>query len=350
MTQKTNRLKAKRPTITEIATQAGVSVPTVSRVLNSHPDVAPDTRARVEGVLRTSGFVRSRSKNTLRKKSIGIVELVLPDLFTTFYHVEIARGIGEVLERTEFRLAISTTGNSLQGEQRWLTNVSPETTDGVLLVLPYNHNNELEVLHQRNIPFVVVDHHGDLGTDIPSVGATNWTGGRTATEYLLSLGHRRIAMISGHADMRCSLDRIAGYQAALLSAGITPNPAYIRQGDFSQQAGYEQTCQLLDLPEPPTAIFAGCDMQAMGAYSALHARGVSIPDEMSVIGFDDLPIASIVTPGLTSIRQPLMEMGRVATTMLLRLLENEPLDSMRMELTTTLVTRQSCARRASDNN
>jgi LacI family transcriptional regulator len=164
-----------------------------------------------------------------------------------------------------------------------------------------------------------------------------------ATEHLLSLGHRHIAVIRGDADLRCSRDRVAGYRAALEDAGIPIEPELVRHGEFSQQTGYEQTCALLDLPEPPTAIVAGCDAQVMGVYSALRERGLSVPNDMSVIGFDDVPIASIITPALTTIRQPLVEMGRVATTMLLRLIAEEPLDSMRVELTTTLVERDSCA-------
>jgi LacI family transcriptional regulator len=198
-------------------------------------------------------------------------------------------------------------------------------------------------LRHHQIPFVVVDHRGELGPDIPSVGATNWLGARTAIEHLLSLGHRRIAIISGPSTHRCSLDRIAGYRVVLEDAGLPINPAFIRPGAFSHEAGYEQTCALLDLPEPPTAIFAGCDAQAMGVYSALRARGLDIPRDISVVGFDDIPIASIVTPTLTTVRQPLMEMGRVATAMLLHLIAGEPLDSTRVELTTNLIVRDSCA-------
>src|SRR5581483_11085974 len=186
-------------------------------------------------------------------------------------------------------------------------------------------------------PFVVVDHRGELGADIPSVGATNWFGARTAIEYLLLLGHRRIAMITGPSTHGCSVDRVAGYRFALEKAGLPVNPAFIRPGAFRHEAGYEQTCALLDLPEPPTAIFAGCDGQAMGVYSALRARGLDIPRDVSVVGFDDIPLSSIVTPTLTTVRQPLVEMGRVATNMLLRLIAGEPLDSMRVELTTNLV-------------
>lgn len=332
----------KRSTIAEIAARAGVSIPTVSRVLNNRPDVAPETRKRVEKAIEESGFIRSRVKNALRKESSGIIDMIVPD-FGSPYSVEIVRGVEEVLERTELRLALSFTHDQPQLERRWLAKVMDGSTDGAILVLARGQSERLDELHRHKIPFVVVDHRGELGMAVPSVGATNWSGGRAATEYLISLGHRRIAVIGGPSALRCSVDRIAGYRSALEEAGIPVDPALIRSGGFMQQTGYEQTCALLDLPEPPTAIFAGSDGQAMGAYSALRARGVRVPDEMSVVGFDDVPIASLVTPALTTIRQPLIEMGRVATTMLLHLIAEEPLDSIRVELVTSLILRESCA-------
>ncbi len=150
-------------------------------------------------------------------------------------------------------------------------------------------------------------------------------------------------MIAGPASLRCSLDRIAGYRAALEAAGIPIDPELIRPGDFRLQSGYIQTSALLALPDPPTAIFAGNDLQAMGAYKALYLRKIHVPERMSVIGFDDIPLTTIVSPSLTSVRQPLFDMGRVATTMLLRLIAGERLDSRRVELPTTLITRESCA-------
>lgn len=322
--------------------KAGVSVPTVSRVLHNRPDVAPETRQRVEQVIEETGFIRNRVKHALRRKSSGIIDMVVPDL-VNLYSIEIVRGVEEVLERTELRLALSTSGESFQREQRWLAKVLSGATDGAILVLARGRSQDLDTLRSHKIPFVVVDHRGELDADIPSVGATNWLGGRTATEHLISLGHRRIAIISGPSSHRCSRDRIAGYRSALEDAGIAFDPTLIRPGSFKQETGYEQACALLDLPEVPTAIFAGCDTQAMGAYSALRARGLSVPDSMSVVGFDDVAIASLVTPALTTVRQPLVEMGRVATTMLLRQISGEPLDSMRVELTTTLIVRDSCA-------
>jgi len=332
---------SKRSTMTEIAAKAGVSIPTVSRVLHHRPDVAPETRKRVEQLLEEHGLIQGRAKKLARKEHNGIVDMLFPG-FDSMYSFEIARGVEEVIARTDLRLAISSTHHSTELEQHWMSKMQQSPSDGAILVLAHDESRHFGPLHHHDIPFVVVDHAGELGPDTPSVGATNWLGGRTATEHLISLGHRRIAVITGPTTLPCSQDRVAGYRSALEAAGLPINPAFICLGDFTPDSGYEQTNILLDLPEPPTAIFAGCDEQATGVYRALRDRGLSIPDDMSVIGFDDVPTASLITPDLTTIRQPLREMGRVATTMLLHLINGEPLDSMRVELTTNLVVRNSC--------
>jgi LacI family transcriptional regulator len=332
----------KRNTIAEIAAKAGVSIPTVSRVLNKRPDVAAETRERVEQVIKEMGFTRS---HTLRQGTSNVIDLVTPNLENP-YSIEIIRGVGEAVARSAFRMALSTTHQTSQLEQKWLAKVIAGATSGVILLVERGQSMYLDELRRHQIPFVVVDHRGELGVDVPSVGATNWLGGRTATAYLLSLNHQRIGMINGPATMQCSLDRNAGYRAALEAANIPFDPALVCPGSYTFATGYEQTCALLDLLDPPTAIFAGNDLQAMGVYSALRARRMHIPDEVSVIGFDDVQFASLVTPTLTTVRQPLVEMGRVATTMLLRQIAGEPLDTMRAELTTSLIIRESCAPRA----
>ncbi|GCE23647.1 LacI family DNA-binding transcriptional regulator [Dictyobacter kobayashii] len=285
---------SKRSTIAEIAAKAGVSIPTVSRVLHHRPDVAPETRKRVEQLLEEHGFVHSRTKDLLRKERSNIVDMLVPAL-DSMYIFEIARGVEEVLARSELRLAISSTHHSLQVEHHLLDKIQDGSSDGAILVLAHGAPQHFDPLRHRNIPFVVVDHGGELGPDVPSVGATNWLGGRTATEYLISLGHRRIAVIAGPSTLRCSQDRIAGYRSALENVGLAVNPAFIRPGKFIPESGYEQANVLFDLPELPTAIFAGCDEQAIGVYRAANERGLRIPDDISVIGFDDVSTASIVT-------------------------------------------------------
>ena len=180
-------------------------------------------------------------------------------------------------------------------------------------------------------------------TDVPAIGATNWAGGLAATEHLLSLGHRRIGAIAGPGDYLCSRARTDGYRSALERAGIKFNPTLVRHGDFQHEAGFVCGGELLGLPEPPTAIFAGSDQQAFGLYEAARQRGLRIPQDLSVVGFDDLPVSRWVPPPLTTVRQPLDEMGRAAAQMLGDLIEGRPLRSSRVELSTELIIRESTA-------
>ena len=329
-------------TISEIAEEIGVSTMTVSRVLNGRPDVAPATRERVERLVAERGYARNRAASALRKGRSGLIDLVVVALDSA-YHLEIIRGVEERLETTGFRMALSATYDQWQRERQWLEKVIDGSTDGAILVLADGHAAHLSQLRRRDIPFVVIDHRGELGPDTPSVGATNWAGGRMACEHLLALGHRRIATISGTPALGCSQERLSGYRAALEAAAVPIDPALIRIGDFRYEAGYRETLALLDLPEPPTAIFAGNDMQAVGALNALRARGVSVPAQMSVVGFDDVDIGARISPSLTTVRQPLAQMGSFAATMLLQLIAGEPLATSRIELATELIVRESSA-------
>lgn len=335
----------KRITIAEIAAQAGVSLPTVSRVLKGRPDVAPATRARIEQLLDESGYLRRNAATTAkeRKKSNGgVIDLVVHELDNPAI-VEIVRGVEVALERTEWSLALSFTHDDPGEEKQWLDKIQERGAKGVIFVRAQNQSTRLHEVQRHGIPFVICNQFGEATPNIPWVGATNWAGGRMAVEYLLSLGHRRIAIISGPESLQCSLDRVAGYRTALEAVGIPIAPELIRPGDFRLQSGYTQTCALLALPDPPTAIFASNDLQAMGVYKALYLRDIHVPKRMSVIGFDNISFAGIVSPGLTTIHQPLFDMGRMATTMLMRLIAGEPLDSSQVELATTLIVRESCA-------
>jgi LacI family transcriptional regulator len=190
---------------------------------------------------------------------------------------------------------------------------------------------------------VVVDPVNSPPPELASVGATNWAGGLAATEHLVALGHRRVGAISGPVDYLCSRARIDGYRSALERAGVGFDPALVRHGDFQHEGGFARGGELLDLATPLTAIFAGSDQQAFGVYEAARQRGLRIPQDLSVVGFDDLPVARWVSPPLTTVRQPLAEMGRVAAQVLGELVEGQPLRSSRVELATELITRESTA-------
>jgi LacI family transcriptional regulator len=190
---------------------------------------------------------------------------------------------------------------------------------------------------------VIIDPAGGAAADVPTIGATNWSGGRSATEHLISLGHRRIGLVEGPRNLLCSRARLDGYRAALESAGLQVDRQLIEPGDFRHESGFASGQRLLDRNDPPTAIFASSDQMALGVYEAARLRGLRVPDDLSVIGFDDLPEARWSAPPLTTVRQPLADMGGLAARTVLRLSRGEPIETPRVELATELVVRESTA-------
>lgn len=331
-----------RVTIAQIASEAGVSITTVSKVLNHLPGVATDTRERVGKVIEYRQYVQSHAARLLRKSQSGLIDMAIMRL-EGGYDLGIMRGVQDALETTGHRLVVFATQEDESLERRWLRRVLEQATDGVLLLLPYERAGLADVLIEQQIPFVAIGDRNDQEVPFPSIGSTIWQGGYTATEFLLGLGHRRIGIITLPLSLRTSRARLAGYREAHDAAGLPVDPALILEGNYLLGDGYRQTCTMLDLPEPPTAIFAGNDAQAAGVYRALYERNIKIPTQVSVMGFDDVSYASQMSPPLTTIRQPLVEIGRMATNMLLRLIEGEALEAMHVELSTSLVVRESCA-------
>lgn len=330
-----------KPRMAEIAALAGVSKPTVSKVMNGQPGVAPATRERVERVIAESGYVRHGAARALSAGRAGSVNLVVKEIDNAYFS-EIIRGVEETLERAGLSMVLTATHDEASRHRRWMARVVEHGTDGAILVLPDEHFAHLEELRRHGIPVALVDDRGESPPGVPSVGATNFAGGFAATEHLLSLGHRRVAMISGPA-FKSTRERAAGYRTALQEAGIPPEPLLEKPGGFVAGTGYEAARELLRLQDPPTAIFTGNDLQAMGVYRALYEAGLRIPDDVSVLGFDDLPFARLLTPALTTVRQPVREMGALATRMLLRTIAGEKLESTRVELATSLIVRESSA-------
>ena len=334
-----HRLHERRTTHAAIAAEAGVSLPTVSKVVNGRPDVAPATRARVEQLLDQHQYAR----NGMRKhRRSGLIDLVLAGLDSP-WAVEILRGVEEWGSQHGTAVAVSSVRHGDARPASWTSALASHHTDGVILVTTKLTDAQLVQLRSAGIPLVVIDPANTPPPEIPSVGATNWAGGLAATEHLLSLGHRRIGAITGPIDYLCSLARVDGYRSALERAGTQFDPALVRYGDFHHEGGFARAVELLDLPEPPTAIFAGSDQQAFGVYEAARQYGLRIPEDLSVVGFDELPVARWASPPLTTVRQPLAEMGNVAAQMLGELIEGVPLRSTRVELSTELIVRESTA-------
>ncbi len=233
-----------------------------------------------------------------------------------------------------------TTHRTAAKEADYVTSLAKGMVDGLILVLPRNPSDYVETLTSREFPFVLVDHQG-TGQDCPAVGATNWQGAYNATEYLIRLGHQRIGFITGTLDLGAAVDRLEGYKAALRTHHLAIDSRLIHEGTFFQPDGYVGAQALLDLENPPTAIFASNDSMAMGAMDAVRARGLRIPEDISIIGFDDVPQAILIRPMLTTVRQPLEQMGRMATQILLDKLQDPNLITNRIELPTELVVRSS---------
>jgi LacI family transcriptional regulator len=328
-------------TIVDVAENAGVSFGTVSRVINNDIHVRPETRERVLGVMHKLGYTANRQARSLaggRSNSIGVL---VPDMGTG-YIGEIIRGVDAELSLTDLDLILYTTHRTASKESNYVANFARGMVDGLLLVLPRSPADYIGTLTARTFPFVLIDHQG-IGHGCPAVGATNWQGAYHATEYLIKLGHTRIGFITGSMDLGCADDRLEGYRSALRTYHLPDESELIYEGTFFQPDGYAGATVLLNLPNPPTAIFASNDVMAMGAMDAVRNRGLRIPDDVSVVGFDDIPQAALVRPGLTTVNQPLEKMGRVATQMLLDLFrkEDKP-DDNRIELPTELVIRESC--------
>lgn len=329
----------RRVTISTIAEEAGVSVPTVSRVVNGRSDVAPETRQRIEELLRRHGYQRrsARSRGTAR-----LIDLVFNDLDSP-WAVEIIRGVEEAAHAAGVGTVVSAIHRRTEPARQWLQNLRTRASDGVILVNSMLDTPLQDELRRLNVPIVVVDPAGGPTLDAPTIGATNWAGGLAAVEHLLDLGHQHIGFITGPRNRLCSRARLDGYRAAMEAAQLDIADAHVWEGDFYHESGFQGAAALLERVSPLTAIAASSDQMAMGAYEAVRQRGLRVPDDISIVGFDDLPEVRWSSPPLTTIRQPLTEMGALAARTVLRLTRGEPIESPRLELATTLVTRESTA-------
>jgi LacI family xylobiose transport system transcriptional regulator len=224
----------------------------------------------------------------------------------------------------------------------WIEGVLRRRPVGVVMILADLSAEHKQQLRTRNIPFVLVDPTGDPAPDVPSIGSANWSGGLAATRHLIDLGHRRIAIVTGPADMMCSHARVSGFRSAMAAAGIPVREEYVIGGEFRRDVGLQAGARLMALAEPPTAIFASSDMQALGIYEAARTLGLRIPDDLSVVGYDDLPIAQWLGPPLTTVRQPLVEMAEEAAQLVIRLRSGvEEQRNLRVDLATELMKRDS---------
>ncbi len=327
----------RRATINDVAAAAGVSVSTVSKAVHGRYGVSPDTIRRVMDVVERLGYQSSLGASSMRAHRTGVIGVLVP-AFEPF-SAEILKGVGAAVRGTGFDLmayAGSQDGTGEGWERRSVSRLSGTLIDGVIMVTPTVVNVAGEV------PIVAIDPHTGPA-DLPTVESDSFHGAQLATRYLIELGHTRIGFIAGRPDLRSSVLRDAGYRSALLEAGIRFEPGLVGVGRYEEDASRQLAHELLSQVERPTAIFAANDLSAIAVLGAAHELGISVPDELSVIGFDDIPEASRHVPALSTVRQPMQRLGEVATRLLIGLMNGETPEQTHVRLPTRLVPRATTA-------
>jgi LacI family transcriptional regulator len=335
-----------RPTLASVAASAGVSVSTVSKVLNGRADVGPETRAKVEALLAQLEYVGRRTDAAARSNAQQVVELVFHGQLVA-YALDVLQGVLDTAEDLGVAVVVSLRprhpGTGRDSTTAWVRRLAAAGRTAVVDVVDDVHAGDLTALARARLPLVVIDPLNLPRAEVTSVGATNFAGGLAATEHLLSLGHRRIAYLGGVAGSTVDQARMHGYLAAMGARRVPVPEGQLRWGGFQYQGGLDEGRALLGLAEPPTAVFAASDEMAAGLLEAARSRGLQLPQDLSVVGFDDTQVARLTSPPLTTVRQPLREMGAVALRTALRLAAGDKLDSHHVELATELVVRESTA-------
>jgi LacI family transcriptional regulator len=342
--------KERSSTLADVAASAGVSIATVSKVLNGRADVGRETRARVQSILQQHDYVGRRSEPVDHALKGATVELVFHGQLSS-YHVEVLRGVVEAATQVGATVAVSVRPRKLRpGIKRsveWVREVTASGRSAVIDVVDDLRQGDLAALTRARLPLVVIDPLRLPQRQVTSVGTTNFSGGLTATQHLISLGHQRIAYLGSNAAFAYNQARLHGYRAALEAEGIAVPSGYAANVGSRFEDGLAGGGVLLSFAKPPTAIFAVTDECAAGVMEAARVRGLQVPKDLSIVGFDDTPIARLLSPPLTTVHQPLREMGVVALRTALRLAAGVTIDSHHVELATELVVRSSTAPPAS---
>jgi LacI family transcriptional regulator len=326
-------------TIRDVARTAGVSVSTVSRVLNDKDDVAPETYEKVRDVIREMGYTSSLAARSMRSRRTNVIGLIMPDVGDPF-SVQVMRGVNRAITEMGYDLILYTSSShrwptTAEREQHYVSLLNGSIVDGTIIVTP------AATSFSTSAPVVAIDPN-TISPDCSSVISTNHAGALAAVEHLISQGHRRIGFISGRPDLQSAQRRLDGYQDALRAAGLPVEQELSVMGDYTRETGFRCARELLSLPEPPTAVFAANDQSAFGVIEAAEEMGLRIPDDLSVVGFDNVPEAAYSNPALTTVDQFIESMGHIATEMLVDLIEGRAPDVTHHKIATQLVVRDSC--------
>lgn len=336
-----SRKTARHVNIKSVAREAGVSTQTVSRVINKRPDVAPETRERVQGVIDRLGYrpnALARGLIARRSKTLGVITNSFDDAF----FMKIISGAEAEARAHGYRFMLSSAAPDETAEQAYLRLLSERYVDGLLIV---RHNDQrsgdaLRALLDYGVPLATTATYLD-DTPLTVVDVDNVDGGNRAVGYLCSQGHRIIAQITGPLGMRAAADRLRGYDQALAEHGLAPDPALSREGGWTYQSGFRAAQSLIESGRHFSAVFAHNDEMAIGALAALHAAGRNVPNDVSLVGYDDIAVSAYSIPALTTVRQPITDMGRLATRLLIQRIEGADVAPSTMLLQTELVVRDS---------
>ncbi len=331
-------------TIEEIARLANISRSTVSRVLNNHPNVRPAVRERVLRVINEQGYAPSAAAQSLASRRTRVIGLLIPstvsEIFSDPFFGAAIQGITEAATQSGYFVMLSMV--TVDMEKGFYERIlRSRHFDGVLMLSSHIDDPILPLLRRDKVPLVLIGNHPYF-QDLTWVDAEQREGAHQAVTHFISLGHRRIASITGPLYMVAGLERRDGYKQGLLEAGLPILPELIEEGNWTQQSGYNAMQKLLRLPHPPTAVFVASDTMALGAIRAVHEAGRTIPDDVATISFDDLPVATYSNPPLSTIRQPITEMGALAVKLLIDQIDHAEPRGQHIRLPTELVIRASC--------
>lgn len=329
-------------TIYDVARHAQVSPSTVSRVLNNRASVDPRLAERVHASVEQLGFRRNHVARNLRRQQTSLWAMIISDVSNPFF-TSMVRGVEDVAQRAGFSVVLCNSDEDLEKEARYIIAAESNRMAGVLISPSSPSDTDLTPLVRAGTPVVVIDRrlpHAKVDT----VLGDNAAGASAATAHLIGKGYRRVACISGPNDIPTARDRVRGYRAGLRSAGQRPDASLLRYADFRESGGYEAMASLLDQPKPPDAVFVGNNLMTVGAMRCLSDRDVSVPADVGIVGFDDIPWAGLVKPSLTTVRQPTYEMGTVAAELLMKRIADPTRKRHTVTLPTQLIERGSSQR------
>jgi len=325
-------------TIADVARLAGVSKVTVSKTLNNTGRISEETRQRVLKAAQDLGYVANPAARRLRGARTNLIGMVLPELVSPYF-AEVARAAAEAASSAGLDLGVFTTSRNPDRERERVSALTSGIADGVIIVVPTDTAQHIAALERSRVPIVLLNHFG-VATELPNVRADSYNGARAATEHLIELGHRRIGFVSGAVESSQAYERLRSYRDTMAQHNLLDS-GLVRPGNFTQRRGFEAAGELLDLPRPPTAIFAASDVTAFGVMDAVKDRGLRIPEDISVVGFDDVAAAGQSHPALTTVRHPVTEMGEAALQLLSDALNGKGVKGTQLDFPSELVIRGS---------